>query len=36
MGFIVTYGPGGYDPTKPDNNVIGIIEVQDEDGLEND
>lgn len=26
MGRIVTYGLGGYDPTKPNNNIIEIIE----------
>jgi hypothetical protein len=30
MGFRVTYGIGGYDPTKPDNN---IVEIVDEDTL---
>lgn len=23
---MITYGPGGYDPSKPDNNVVAIIE----------
>jgi len=22
MGYIVTYGEGGYDPSKPNNNII--------------
>lgn len=30
MGFIVTYGEGGYDPTKPNNNIVEIREVEDE------
>lgn len=25
----VTYGPGGYDPTKPNNNIIEQHEVPD-------
>lgn len=33
MGFIVTYGEGGYDPTKPNNNIVEIREVEDEDGV---
>lgn len=31
MGFIVTYGEGGYDPTKPNNNIVEIREVEDEE-----
>lgn len=27
----ITYGPGGYDPTKPNDNVISIEEVPDEE-----
>jgi hypothetical protein len=30
MGFIVTFGEGGYDPTKPNNNIIEIKEIEDE------
>jgi hypothetical protein len=30
MGKIVTYGLGGYDPTKPNNNIVEIIEIPDE------
>jgi len=30
MGFIITYGFGGYDPTKPDNNIVEIKEIEDE------
>lgn len=26
MGYIVTYGEGGYDPSKPNNNIVEIIE----------
>ncbi len=22
MGWIITYGEGGYDPSKPNNNII--------------
>lgn len=25
----VTYGPGGYDPTKPDDNVVSVEDVPD-------
>jgi hypothetical protein len=31
MGFTVTYGEGGYDPTKPNNNIVEIIEIEDEE-----
>ena len=24
-----TYGPGGYDPTKPNNNIVDEVEVDD-------
>jgi len=27
---ITTYGLGGFDPTKPDNNIVEVIEVPDE------
>lgn len=30
MGTHVTYGEGGYDPTKPNDNVVSIDEVEDE------
>jgi hypothetical protein len=30
MGFIVTYGVGGYDPNKPNGNIIEIQETDDE------
>ena len=31
MPRIVTYGEGGYDPSKPDNNVLEIIEIPEEE-----
>ena len=31
MGFTVTYGEGGYDPTKPNDNIVEIIEIEDEE-----
>jgi hypothetical protein len=31
MGYIVTYGEGGYDPSKPNNNIVEIREVPDDD-----
>lgn len=31
MGQIITYGLGGYDPEKPNNNIVEIIETEDED-----
>lgn len=30
MGYIVTFGEGGYDPTKPNNNIVEIREVEDD------
>jgi hypothetical protein len=24
---IVTYGPGGYDPSKPNDNIISVVEI---------
>lgn len=30
MPRIVTYGEGGYDPSKPNNNIVEIIEIPDE------
>lgn len=30
MGYIVTYGEGGFDPSKPNNNIVEIREVEDE------
>ena len=27
----ITYGIGGYDPTKPNNNIVEEIELLDED-----
>jgi hypothetical protein len=30
MSEIITYGVGGYDPTKPNNNIVEVVEVPDE------
>lgn len=30
MGRTITYGIGGYDQTKPNNNIVEIIEIPDE------
>jgi len=27
MATIITYGLGGYDPTKPNDNIVEIVEV---------
>jgi len=27
---VITYGLGGYDPSKPNDNIIEIMEIQDE------
>jgi hypothetical protein len=27
---IITYGLGGYDPSKPDNNIVEIIDIPEE------
>ena len=27
---IITYGIGGYDPTKPNNNIVEEIEIPDQ------
>jgi hypothetical protein len=27
----ITYGVGGYDETKPNNNIVEIIEIPDEE-----
>lgn len=29
MGKIITYGVGGYDETKPNNNIVEEIETED-------
>ena len=29
MATIITYGLGGYDPTKPNNNIVEVVEVPD-------
>ena len=31
MWINVTYGLGGYDPTKPNNNIVAITEYEDEE-----
>ena len=31
MAKSVTYGLGGYDPTKPNNNIVEEIDLPDED-----
>lgn len=31
MGKLITYGVGGYDPTKPNNNIVEEIDLPDED-----
>lgn len=31
MPRIVTYGEGGYDPSQPNNNVLEIIDIPDEE-----
>jgi len=31
MPQIVTYGIGGHDETKPNNNIVEIIEIPDEE-----
>ena len=30
MSKMVTYGIGGYDPTKPNNNIVEEIDLPDE------
>lgn len=30
MGFKITYGIGGYDPNKPNGNIVEIEEIDDE------
>lgn len=30
MAQKVTYGEGGFDPSKPNNNIIEVVEVEDE------
>jgi len=31
MGKTVTYGIGGYDPTKPNNNIVEEIDIPDQE-----
>lgn len=28
---LITYGIGGYDPTKPNNNIVEEIDIPDEE-----
>jgi hypothetical protein len=30
MAQQITYGLGGYDPTKPNNNIVEVLEIPDE------
>lgn len=30
MGKLIEYGEGGYDPTKPNNNIVSEIETPDQ------
>ena len=30
MGKTITYGIGGYDPTKPNNNIVQEIDLPEE------
>jgi hypothetical protein len=30
MSRTVTYGEGGYDPSKPNDNIVEIIDIPDE------
>lgn len=36
MGFIVTYGEGGFDPSKPNNNIVETIEVPEIESIPED
>jgi hypothetical protein len=29
MGKLITYGLGGYDPSKPNNNIVEEIDIPD-------
>lgn len=31
MTQMITYGIGGYDPTKPNDNIVEIIDIPDEE-----
>jgi hypothetical protein len=31
--WVVTYGEGGYDPSKPNDNIVDAFEVEVEDEL---
>jgi hypothetical protein len=30
MGKMITYGIGGFDPSKPNNNIVEEIDIPDE------
>ena len=31
MGKLITYGIGGYDPTKPNKNIVEEVDLPDEE-----
>lgn len=31
MAKMITYGIGGYDPSKPNDNIVEIIDIPDEE-----
>jgi hypothetical protein len=31
MSKLITYGLGGYDPSKPNDNIVEIIDIPDEE-----
>jgi len=31
MGKLITYGLGGFDPSKPNNNIVEEIDILDEE-----
>jgi len=31
MSKLITYGLGGYDPSKPNNNIVEEIDIPDEE-----
>ena len=31
ISYMVTYGEGGYDPSKPNDNIVEITQIVDED-----
>lgn len=36
MMKVITYGIGGYDPSKPNNNIVEIIDIPDQMEENND